>query len=60
MFVSVFVLFISLMSYTRGFHTGKKQQGKVIVMDNPFGPVSSGHLLEPLFKIGDGDQIGFI
>ena len=50
-FVSVFVLFISLMSYTRGFQTGKKQQGKVIVMDNPFGPVSSGHLLEPLFKI---------
>ena len=50
-FVSVFVLFISLMSYTRGFQIGKKQQGKVIVMDNPFGPVSSGHLLEPLFKI---------
>jgi DNA repair exonuclease SbcCD ATPase subunit len=50
-FVSVFILFISLMSYTRGYHLSQKQSGKVLVMDNPFGPVSSEHLLEPLFKI---------
>lgn len=50
-FVSVFILFISLMSYTRGYHLSRKQSGKVLVMDNPFGPVSSEHLLEPLFKI---------
>jgi hypothetical protein len=50
-FVSVFILFISLMSYTRGLQLSNVKQGKVIVMDNPFGPVSSGHLLEPLFKI---------
>lgn len=50
-FVSVFILFISLLSYTRGYQLSRKQQGKVLVMDNPFGPVSSGHLLEPLFKI---------
>ncbi len=50
-FVSVFILFISLMSYTRGYQLSRKQSGKVLVMDNPFGPVSSEHLLEPLFKI---------
>ncbi|MBM7562747.1 coiled-coil domain-containing protein [Fusibacter tunisiensis] len=50
-FVSVFILFISLMSYARGYQLSRKQSGKVLVMDNPFGPVSSEHLLEPLFKI---------
>ncbi len=28
-------------------------EGKVLVMDNPFGLVSSEHLLEPLFRIAE-------
>lgn len=51
LFVSVFIVFSSLLSYTRGYRLGSKQQGKVLVMDNPFGPVSSEHLLTPLFNI---------
>jgi hypothetical protein len=53
LFVSVFIVFSSLLSYTRGYQLSRKQQGKVLVMDNPFGPVSSEHLLEPLFKIAE-------
>ncbi len=51
LFVSVFIMFSSLISYTRGYQLSKKAQGTVLVMDNPFGPVSSEHLLEPLFQI---------
>ncbi|OQX93611.1 MAG: hypothetical protein B6I17_02025 [Tenericutes bacterium 4572_104] len=51
LFVSVFIMFSSLISYTRGIQLSRKQRGTVLVMDNPFGPVSSEHLLEPLFKI---------
>lgn len=50
-FVSIFVVFITMLSYSRGYQMGRKQLGKVLVMDNPFGPVSSEHLLDPLFQI---------
>jgi len=52
LFVSAFVVFISLLTYMRGDHmpnTG--MDGKVLIMDNPFGPITSEHLLKPLFEI---------
>jgi chromosome segregation ATPase len=55
-FVSFFAVLVALMSYTR---TSMKFEDdyqrntdtKVLIMDNPFGPISSEHLLKPLFKI---------
>jgi hypothetical protein len=55
-FVSFFAVLVALMSYTR---TSMKLEDdyqrntdtKVLIMDNPFGPISSEHLLKPLFKI---------
>lgn len=55
-FVSFFAVLIALISYTR---TSKKyaddyernKDTKVLIMDNPFGPISSEHLLKPLFNI---------
>lgn len=55
-FVSFFAVLVALMSYTR---TSMKVEDdyqrntdtKVLIMDNPFGPISSEHLLKPLFKI---------
>lgn len=55
-FVSFFAVLIALMSYTR---TSMKYEDdyernkdtKVLIMDNPFGPISSEHLLKPLFNI---------
>lgn len=57
-FVSFFAVIVALMSYTR---TSMKFEGdyernqdtKVLIMDNPFGPISSDHLLRPLFKIAN-------
>ena len=29
----------------------KREESKVLIMDNPFGPITSGHLLKPMFDI---------
>ncbi len=51
-FVSAFVVFISLLTYMRGdVMPGDSTQSKVLIMDNPFGPITSEHLLKPLFEI---------
>lgn len=56
-FVSFFAVMIALMSYARNsrrqiqdYHN-KNKDSKVLLMDNPFGPISSDHLLKPLFEI---------
>ncbi len=30
---------------------GSNMESKVLIMDNPFGPITSEHLLKPLFEI---------
>jgi chromosome segregation ATPase len=51
-FVSAFVVFISLLTYMRGENMiGLNNDSKVLIMDNPFGPITSEHLLKPLFEI---------
>ncbi len=55
-FVSFFALLVALMSYTRTSQRDhdnyrRNQDTKVLVMDNPFGPITSAHLLQPLFQI---------
>lgn len=51
-FVSAFVVFISLLTYMRGENLlGANVDSKVLIMDNPFGPITSEHLLKPLFEI---------
>ncbi len=57
-FVSFFAVIVALMSYTRSsmkFEDDyqRNQDTKVLIMDNPFGPISSEHLLRPLFKIAN-------
>jgi len=50
--VSAFVVFISLLTYMRGENLlGANVDSKVLIMDNPFGPITSEHLLKPLFEI---------
>lgn len=50
-FVSAFVVFISLLAYMRGESQLGSCDSKVLIMDNPFGPITSEHLLKPLFEI---------
>jgi hypothetical protein len=55
-FLSAFVVLVCLMSYMRRdsndiFATG--EEGKVLIMDNPFAKTSSEHLLKPLVEMAD-------
>lgn len=55
-FVAYFSLLVALISYSRKYLRvmdafKKKEESKVLIMDNPFGPITSGHLLKPMFDI---------
>jgi hypothetical protein len=53
-FLSAFVILSSLLSYMRRDETdifANNQDGKVIIMDNPFAQTSAEHLLKPLMDI---------
>ena len=55
-FVSAFVILVSLLSYMRRDNDtlgNKKEEGKVLIMDNPFGKMSSEHLIKPVMMIAD-------
>ncbi len=50
-FVVLFSLIVSVMNYTRSLTSSLKTTSGVLILDNPFGPISSPHLLEPMFRI---------
>lgn len=57
-FMAYFSLLVALISYSRRSMRGsdifgKKEESKVLIMDNPFGAITSGHLLKPLFDIAE-------
>lgn len=55
-FVSAFVILVSLLSYMRRDNEtigDKKEEGKVLIMDNPFGKMSSEHLIKPVMMIAN-------
>ncbi len=50
-FVVLFSLIVSIMNYTRSLTSSLNTTSGVLILDNPFGPISSPHLLEPMFRI---------
>lgn len=53
-FLSAFVVISSLLSYMRRDDTDlffEREEGKVLVMDNPFAQTNAAHLLKPLMDI---------
>lgn len=55
-FLSAFVILSSLLSFMRRDETdifAQSEEGKVIIMDNPFAQTSSYHLLKPLMDIAN-------
>ncbi len=50
-FVVLFSLIVSVMNYSRSLTSGLGSTSGVLILDNPFGPISSPHLLEPMFRI---------
>ncbi len=52
-FVIYFAVILALMSYSRNTSTvmSDKSLSSVLILDNPFGPITSAHLLKPMFEI---------
>ena len=54
-FATYFIILISLLSYMRKESSivgdRSKESSKVLIMDNPFGKISSEHLLKPVMEI---------
>ena len=61
-FVVYFAVILALMAYTRDDpnEIGSKQNKSVLILDNPFGPISSKHVLEPMFDISRNYHVQMI
>lgn len=61
-FVIYFAVILALMAYTRDTFDdiGSKQNRSVLILDNPFGPISSKHVLEPMFEISHNYNVQMI
>lgn len=60
--VSYFALILSLLNYSRSDYgdINDKNLTSVLILDNPFGAVSSGHLLKPMFEIANHFRVQLI
>ena len=55
-FVSAFIIMVCLLSYMRREEDtliNTKEEGKVLIMDNPFAQTNAEHLLKPLIDIAE-------
>ena len=59
-FVVFFTLIVSIMNYTRSLSGNLNHTTGVLILDNPFGPITSQHLLEPMFRIAKHFHIQLI
>lgn len=60
-FVVYFAVILALMSYTRdGYDDSEGKSRSVLILDNPFGPISSRHVLEPMFEISRNYHVQMI
>lgn len=50
-FVVCFALILALLAYARDSIEDIGAKSSVVIMDNPFGEISSKHVLEPMFEI---------
>lgn len=51
-FVAFFAVVLTLMNYTRASEGIMERNAKsVLILDNPFGKITSAHLLQPMFEI---------
>lgn len=59
-FVVLFSLIVAVMNFTRSMTESLSHASGVLILDNPFGPISSPHLLEPMFRIAHHFHIQLI
>lgn len=61
-FLAYFAIIVSIINYNRtkagGFNS--KDQRSVLILDNPFGPISSPHVLQPMFDMAEKLKVQLI
>ena len=58
--VVLFSLVAAVMNYTRSMTANLNHTSGVLILDNPFGAISSPHLLEPMFRMAHHFHIQLI
>ena len=59
-YTGCFAMFIAVLSYLRSKMSGIDNASKVLLADNPFGVVSSPHLLQVIFKLAQANRVQMI
>ncbi|MFD2169724.1 hypothetical protein [Tumebacillus lipolyticus] len=59
-YTGCFAMFIAVLSYLRAKMSGIENARKVLLADNPFGVVSSPHLLQVIFKLAQANRVQMI
>lgn len=60
-FVVYFAVILAMMAYARdGYDDMTGERRSVLILDNPFGPISSRHVLEPMFAIAKNYHVQMI
>lgn len=61
-FVVYFAIILSLMNYSRSANGNLSDRTllSTLILDNPFGPISSAHVLEPMFAIAKHFRVQMI
>ena len=61
-FVSCFAVLVAMLNYSRtdGFGTQGRKESSVLILDNPFGTITSAHLLEPMFQIAAAFRVQMV
>ncbi|ASS74270.1 hypothetical protein CIG75_04230 [Tumebacillus algifaecis] len=59
-YTGCFAMFIAVLSYLRAKMSGIENASKVLLADNPFGVVSSPHLLQVIFKLAQANRVQMI
>ncbi|HEU4963212.1 MAG TPA: hypothetical protein VFV52_05055 [Bacilli bacterium] len=59
-YTGCFAMFIAVLSYLRSKMSGIDNASKVLLADNPFGVVSSPHLLQVIFKLAQVNRVQMI
>jgi lysyl-tRNA synthetase class II len=61
-FVSCFAVLVAMLNYSRAEEAGMggRKESSVLLLDNPFGAITSAHLLKPMFQIAEAFRVQMI
>lgn len=60
-FLAYFAIIVSIINYNRSkAGSFNKDQRSVLILDNPFGPISSAHVLQPMFDMAERLKVQLI